>query len=337
MSLFEYCTNGNALKMKALLPTSDVNEVNPAHGLTVLHIACQLGRADLVELLLKDPRLDPNIRERSEFQSALHIASKWNHPSIVRLLLLDPRVDKKILDEEGRTPYVLAFKNGCQEIIGLLNEGPHDFQTPALILAVVAKDQELLDHLLAKKMIDVNEIYNGASALSTACCQENLPMVRSLLRHPEIDPNVSAVLGETPLHEMALTGKCSAYQIVLDHPKTDACALDYDGRTPLAVACAEGNTDIVFCHLLKKKGTEYKQKTVPENSTPFMQAITRDRLQIVKSLLVHNVASFYNALYAVKCISDGAFVSDEMKAFLDRYEADPVTVLSECLREVQIV
>lgn len=325
MDLYDTCASGDVLVTKMLLFTSDVNEVHPVHGFTALQVACKKGFAWIVEVLLMDPRLDPNFREKIFFASALHLACAENHPSVVRLLVQDPRVDKNRLDVHGWTPFLTAYKHGFQEIIDILDGNPADFAASVLVKAVKAEDLELVDKLLLLEDTDVNSKDTDgdkSSALAVACIQEDLPVVRSLLRHPRIDPNLPNVMGETPLHEMARTEHHQAYQMVLNHSRTNPCAFDNQRRTPLAVACARGNLAVVYSHLATRKGTEYQAKSTSDMSGPFPQAVINNRLQIARTLLEVGLADYNNVVCVLDNMPEGTVISGEMKAFLDEYHAD---------------
>lgn len=316
------------------------NKAIPKSGLTALQLACEKGHLDAVEVLLGDHQLDPNLREPAELNSALHLAVMGKHASVVRLLINDSRVNQKRLNLEGLTPYFVARKHGTTEICDLLKDEDQssDIPTSALMEACIASDMELLERVLGLPDVDVNyRAPDGdyVSPLTLACTKENLPMVQRLLRHPDIDPNVRNVLHETPLHEMAKSGFVAAYQMVLDHPDTQACAFDDIGRTPLATACSRGNMSAIACHFSTDKGLEFRGNNASDPSGPFMQAVFNSRLSVVKTLLVNrfsNINNVYAALYS----DHGEKVSEALMEFLRAYKANPTAVLREQCGDVSV-
>lgn len=123
MNLFDACEVGNLETVKNFLsdPHLDVNITNK-EGLTPLLIACAYGRTVIVELLLKDKRVDVNKDHLglTPFASAC----RYVYTEIVKLFLENERVDVNRADDGGRTPFFMACFMGHTEIVQLLLQYP---------------------------------------------------------------------------------------------------------------------------------------------------------------------------------------------------------------------
>jgi ankyrin repeat protein len=136
-----------------------------------LCLACSTGRLDVVDLLLKDGRLDPTIPS-SIFpddlgNNALETACAYGHLSVVQLLLNDPRVDPSSNDCLAVT---LAAGNGHSNILERLlqdqrvvsNCRPHE----ALIEAILEDHEECIRILLTNEGINSYECKSNAIQLA---------------------------------------------------------------------------------------------------------------------------------------------------------------------------
>jgi ankyrin repeat protein len=101
--------------------------VNPAdHTNHAIQLASFNGHKEVVELLLQDTRVDPSdLRNR-----AIQLACKSGNTSIVKLLLQDKRVDPSA---ENNSSMQLACSNGHNEIVELLLQGNWRSQLPLCI------------------------------------------------------------------------------------------------------------------------------------------------------------------------------------------------------------
>ena len=79
--------------------------------------ASKYGRADVVRLLLADPRVDPGARNNF----AIRLASIYGHAEVARLLLYDPRVDPSTCDDFAIQQ---ASRYGYADVVRLLLADP---------------------------------------------------------------------------------------------------------------------------------------------------------------------------------------------------------------------
>lgn len=82
-----------------------------------IHVASQNGHSEVVELLLQDPRVDPAARDNF----AIRVASQYGHYEVVKLLLQDPRVDPTANDNNAVD---MAIRNCYRETAKLLLTDP---------------------------------------------------------------------------------------------------------------------------------------------------------------------------------------------------------------------
>jgi hypothetical protein len=96
-------------------PTTKFNTQMP-NGKTLLYIACQEGKIDIVKYLI-DKRLNPFVKSKMderEMESPLGVASRWNFINIVNLLL------EKVPYKKGDLEEVLGMQGLTKKIRSLL-------------------------------------------------------------------------------------------------------------------------------------------------------------------------------------------------------------------------
>ena len=86
-----------------------------------LHTASREGKKEVVDALLGDQRIDPNIATYDGW-TALHLASERGHAEIVQALLACEEIDPNRANQFGDTPLQLASEEGHAEIIQALRE-----------------------------------------------------------------------------------------------------------------------------------------------------------------------------------------------------------------------
>ena len=135
--------NGDVRLMEIILNTSyDLNAKTEA-GKTPLHWACEYGRTETVELLIKSSSIDLNATNIMG-RTSLHLACINGRTKVVELLIksskdfgidLSARVARvdcsadtpRILENDGYTAFQLACKHGPLEIVELMIKSSKDF------------------------------------------------------------------------------------------------------------------------------------------------------------------------------------------------------------------
>lgn len=105
------------------LLTNMGSEINVGeNGVTPLHMATQLGRVEMVKLLLSHPTIDINVVDENG-DAPVHVATQQNHKSVLELLLDDPRLDFERQNLDGLTALDLGSSIGVSKDILTLLKG----------------------------------------------------------------------------------------------------------------------------------------------------------------------------------------------------------------------
>jgi ankyrin repeat protein len=162
----------------------------------------------------------------------------------------------------------------------------------------------VVERLLRDPSIDVNNTDgSGRTALSIACNETHVEIVKLLLAHPAIDPNKSTRMIydpqsrlETPLEHAVNFAKIREWddrslevlRLLLAHPKTDANVVGHDGVRPLVAACAKDHHRVVEL-LLKTPAIDVHQSlpTDPTSFTSLLFASQNGHHRSVALLLAH--------------------------------------------------
>lgn len=119
--------------------------------------------------------------------------------------------------------------------------------------------------------IDPNLVFDDIPLLLVAAEGGHEKVVNTLLSHPEINPNLPAKSGVTPLILAAQNGHFSVVNALLAHPKTDPnCATLHEGVTPLFIAAQNGHLEVVHALLAHD---EIQADLLAEGVSPVVAAI----------------------------------------------------------------
>ena len=170
----------DAVKLALGIDGLDVNATDE-EGQTFLFQQCLWGRSRNVELLLGDPRVDPNLEEPKGGMSPLAVAANLGHDRCVALLLADDRVDPNLA---GAGPTADGVPS----------------QTP-LRQAVTMGRVGCVKLLLADKRVDPNRAnaQDGYTPLNSAANAGMDRCVELLVADKRVDVCRADVTGETPL------------------------------------------------------------------------------------------------------------------------------------------
>jgi ankyrin repeat protein len=158
-------------------------------GASLLHVACQYGNQDVVQVLLKDQAVDVNQPLQDSNLTPLFLACRHGHKQTVTLLLQNDRIDVNKPMKSGATPLYTACQNNLTEIVALLLKNDH---------------------------VDVNESTNsGSTPFQIACESGHVAVVALLLADPRVDTNRPKNDGCTPLWFAAQNGHLTVAQHIL--------------------------------------------------------------------------------------------------------------------------
>lgn len=121
-----------------------------------------------------------------------------------------------------------------------------------------------------------------------ACEFGDLAQVRRLIEGRRADVDEVSAYGLTPLQIACASGNFNIVHYLVQN-RADITIGDPNGMRPLHVACTVGNRDIVQC-LLERGGTEYANVTNWNGVTPLFMACAVGHLDVVKCLIQHGAA-----------------------------------------------
>jgi hypothetical protein len=182
------CSFGHPRMVELLLRDPRVDPVAQSFGaLPALEVASSKGHAAVVKLLLADPRVDP------ADGAALKRASKSGHAAVVKLLLADSRVDPSA---RGSEVLIVASGKGHAEVVGLLLADPRCDPAArdnlALVKACASGHAGVVKLLLADPRVDPSNEQN--SAIRVSCVNGHAAVVKLLLADPRFDASASTLV-----------------------------------------------------------------------------------------------------------------------------------------------
>ena len=120
--LYQLCMDGKLAEVRAALARGeDVNEKDSI-GTTALMFAVLKKHNSIVKLLLDQPAVDVNVKDKWG-QTALHRAAYVNNPEGARMLLLHKDFNSaNVTNNWGTTALMIAVKNRKEEVLRELVE-----------------------------------------------------------------------------------------------------------------------------------------------------------------------------------------------------------------------
>ena len=241
----------------------NIVDTNTDH--TLLVRAVRERNSEVVKLLLKGERIDPN--KGIDVLTPLIVAVVKENSEIIKILLADKRIDPNQGDEDGLTPLIAAATKGNSEATKLLladerinpNQESKLGLTP-LISAILEGNAEVVKLLLADKRIDPNkENKDGVTPLTVADNRGNPEVIKLLLADERIDPN-KGVDGMPPLMLAVGKGNLEAIKLLLEDKRIDPNK-ETDGVTPLMIAVWKGNSEVIKLLLESEKVNAFSRYT----------------------------------------------------------------------------
>jgi len=201
----------------------DVNFQN-TEGTTALMLASYYGYQECITLLIQHPRINMNVIS-NRGNTALHIATRERKLNAIEILIGHSDVDLNLLNNEGDTPLSTAARNGSTDILKLLlskqsidlnvadNEGQN-----ALVKALKSGRSDCAKLLLNHSGCNVTgETINQHKILLYMAREGDHESLKMMLKIENVDVFLTAVNGNTPLHESITRGKIECTKVLLDH------------------------------------------------------------------------------------------------------------------------
>jgi len=206
--------------------------------------------------------------------TAVHVAAQGGHLETVNTLIA-ANADVTILDDEDRSPLLLAVKGNHGEVASALVKGGADPNTPyidddekshnLLMDSVVVENKEF-SLLLIESGADIyDEDEHKVSTLLQASHRGMIDVVKELLgKHASGEGkegwiDAASDEGITPLIAACCEGHIEAVKLLLA-AKADANAQDKDQTNSLMAAASRGHTEIV--ELLLEAGANVNEQNV---------------------------------------------------------------------------
>lgn len=239
---------GHDIIVKRLLEHGvDVNATDPFLNYTALFSAIKHGHAKVVNVLLNESNVDPNIRYLAEVHP-LHIAAEDGHKVIVEKLLATGKVDVNVVSH-GKTALQVAARNGREQVVKVL------VATPSIDVYIKDNSGETALFYAARgdnKTI-LKDIYN-ASKVYVGSEEHNV--------HTRLNINEVNHEGESIIHLAARGNFLNVIDFLLEVLRDDAKSVDgnlktsspknrenvdkkFIGKSALEIAIEESNYAII--------------------------------------------------------------------------------------------
>lgn len=261
-------------------------------GETPLYLAAEKGHAHICEYLLEqgaDVNFQGTLGHR---RTALHAAALADDAELTRLLLSQPKINPQRKDRERDTAAGSAAKNGCNMTLsifismGLASRPSQGFlDRTCLVMAIECRKLKTAELLISDTSLDLNKdcgagVYS-IPPLHIASRGGVVEIAKLLLSSGRVDVNKRDDSGRRAIHHACEWNRDSIVKLLLpvidDHDVRDST-----GRTPLQIAANGG--DVAIVKLLLEKGADPNSKA-NDGKTPLSSAAEKGLESVVKLLL----------------------------------------------------
>jgi len=300
-------------------------------GNTTLILAASKGHLKICEILM-EAGASP-VTRGANFRNALHSAAAAGNIEIVKLFASDKTL-LSALDDNNKTPLVLAAEQGHATICGVLLERQADGvdqKGPKALHITAAKGNIAIANLLIKHIGTVNKTQlddkdeAGNTALLLATQNGHHQVCEALLK-AGANPAVNDLLGNNALHTAVEKGNIrvvqllSAYKGLLD-------SKSHQGSVPLILAAMEGYSEI--CETLLAAGAN-PSATDEDGRNCVHAAVKAGSVVIIRLLLVHKqLLDAKDKLGWTPLLYAAGAGNEEVFELLLKSGANPLTTISE--------
>lgn len=220
------------LSLLLLFTTNYTQTAEKASSKSPLIEAVKCNNEAIVQMLLRHPKIDPNMQQNSNGITALMMATTYGRENIVKYLLDHPFINPNIRnmqDNEGALPK----KNGTSAFYYACREGH-------ITIAKLILEHSMFDFNVPEISCPPRLFYSGRN-------NEYIETMAFLLQLPKVNPNVFNSYGDTPLYEHSKEGNSEAVALLLQHPQIDPNILTKSKKNPVAlhIACQKSHVEIV--------------------------------------------------------------------------------------------
>ena len=249
------------IKIFLVCPKLEIN-VHNKEGYTPLTMATKMGLGEMVEIFLRDQRIDVNKPNTGERQSAILFASEYRHVDILKMLLLHPQTFVNQMDVKGQSALSIAL----QSYNPTSDTDIHYYRIVKLLLRCPKThvSGEILENANAyghgNDIGQVLQMHSSSMQMKATCCINvissilnaawigDFRAIRGLLKCPGSEINVNAVdrKGRTPLYIASMMGHLEAMKTLLRHPNINAnIGATLEGCTAFSIASEKANFEIM--------------------------------------------------------------------------------------------
>ena len=258
IALTEATRYGRVELVKILLKDKRVNPNNHWSNKNAFLLATANGNIELVKIFLKDKRVDPNRRKPPYQASAILSAAKNGYIELIKIFLKDKRINPNDSKQYQGTPLSAAAENGYHELVKIF---------------------------LADKRIDPNYGPHRGTSISLAAKNGHTEVVKTLLKDKRVDLDYKNLYyHDTPVSLASKNGHWSIVNILLDDDRVNS---NIEGMKAVGQAAKIGDEKMVS-KLLKNKRIDPKTWIYPPGSiynSPLVVASERGHMSVVDILL----------------------------------------------------
>ena len=239
--LWQLCKEGQlAMLRRAVAQGEDVNSRDEKNRTTLIW-AVGGGYNSIVRLLLKQPRIDVNVKEDQCGGTALAIAADIGNVEIVQLLLATKSLNANSTIKDGEFALTLAARRGHFSVMKLL---------------------------LSDRRVNVSQTTKfGRTALTIAAFNGHTKVVEQLLMDQRVEVNQNDDFGNSALIFAAFNGHASVVQLLLNDTRVNVNSTNNKGYTALMAAAKIGNQTVVQM-LLSDERVNTNLKPVADFKSP---------------------------------------------------------------------
>lgn len=260
-------------------------------GQSLLHGAARNGYHEIVRLLMEGhlsegrspdvKALGPNLRDKYDL-TPLHDASQRGDLAVTAVLL-EKEADASLVDKFGRTPFMVAWQYGHDNVMRMLAAAGYG-QLPSVTLdeqqlPVWAMARRGLTELVAEAIrirtqdLHVAEPCTENSALHCAVEADQLEILRMLLDTRMLPIDKPNHVVRTPLHLTALVGDLDATKLLIDH-EADMDVRDRWKDEALVLAQSNGHLEVMLALICR--GADVDERKIDINKLFFFAVEQRD-------------------------------------------------------------
>lgn len=260
-------------------------------GQSLLHGAARNGYHEIVRLLMEDhlsegrspdvKALGPNLRDKYDL-TPLHDASQRGDLAVTAVLL-EKEADASLVDKFGRTPFMVAWQYGHDNVMRMLAAAGYGQLSSVTLdeqqLPVWAMARRGLTELVAEAIrirtqdLHVAEPCTENSALHCAVEADQLEILRMLLDTRMLPIDKPNHVVRTPLHLAALVGDLDATKLLIDH-EADMDVRDRWKDEALVLAQSNGHLEVMLALICR--GADVDERKIDINKLFFFAVEQRD-------------------------------------------------------------